>query len=340
MVRRVPLFLFALLVASAAAQDLGAQRLVYELPVDALQRALRERPNDDLERMLASMVATLHIRLGDDVTVRRDGAAGCVVVVPASRTRDIAAIRRLVEREASLELRITATGERREGEFAFDLVAERARLQTWLDAGGKELVLADTDAVRAFNSDSANGPLAGRKLQWRVHRVRPRNGDPIRWDYRLGDSNLGDACVPLFSDREWNGGRVPQPRPGEPVPTSLVELVALDFAQRGFNGDDIDPNTVGEVRLANGDAGVSYALRADLREAYGDWSKANVNRANVIVWNGEILYAPRFRSLIPGVGIISGTLPPTELADLARCLRAGALIAPPRFVRQEPAGAK
>jgi hypothetical protein len=335
----------ALAFAPLAAQDASppppaARRLVYELPVDALQRAARGS-QQSLEQQLDGLVAALQSRVGDGVAVRRDGATGCVVTVAAERAADLATIRRVIETPGSLELRIVASNASRHGDTAFDLAAERARLRAWLDAGGKARVLADPRALGDFHADAAKGPVAGAKLQWRVHRQRRDPNDATRWQPSFADRPaLKDACVRLYGDGEWNGGTVPPARGAKVAPESLVELVAVDCAQRAFTGADVDPEHVGIVATPSGEAAVGYRMREDQRAAYGDWSERNVRCASVVVWCGEVISAPTFLGRIGGNGVITGALGPAEMNELVRCLRTGGEIVPPRFVREEPVPAR
>lgn len=55
--------------AGVAAQE---RQLVYELPIDALQRAWREQPDTTLERELARYVDVLRARAGDGATEAAD----------------------------------------------------------------------------------------------------------------------------------------------------------------------------------------------------------------------------------------------------------------------------
>ena len=60
--------------STQAAHDL---RLVYELPIDEMQRALQHNPERSMEELVVGAVATITARLGADAKVARDGAAGC-----------------------------------------------------------------------------------------------------------------------------------------------------------------------------------------------------------------------------------------------------------------------
>jgi len=145
--------------------------------------------------------------------------------------------------------------------------------------------------------------------------------------------NVADACVPLYSAEDWDGGRVPAT--ANAPSRSLVELVALDNRQRVFTVDDLDPETV-RLETIKGLQHLSYALRPEHQSAYADWTEANLNRTCAVVYGGEVLTAPVILGRLPGRGVIAGKSLTHRLDDLALVMRTGALLAAPRLVREEP----
>lgn len=311
--------------AGVVAQE---RQLVYELPIDALQRAWRDQPDTTLERELARYVDVLRARAGDDVTVERDGATRLVVTLPAvARDDELSRLRRRLEVAGTLELRIVASAER-----GFDLAAERPRLQVWLDAGGRERVLADPRALDAFHADPEHGPIAPGTLRWHVRRIPvaldvAADNDTRRWEHPFaGVPAMRDACVPLYGDEQWNGGHVPADAAAPPF---LVELVAVDLAQASFSHADLDLSRVRELQGAR--PGVRYVLRGERQGDYLNWSRDNIGRCCAVILDGVVESAPRFESAIPGVGLVV-CADATAAEELANVLRAGQLPVPPVLV--------
>jgi hypothetical protein len=306
-------------------------RLVYELPVDALQRSLRDDPGTGLEQCLAQCVEVVAARVGDGIRVVRHEATGFVVTVPADRTDELPRLRRRIEAAGTLEMRMVA-------DAPFDLPAERARLLAWLAAGGRERVLADPRALDAFHADTEHGPLAHGKLRWHVHRTTPKADAPARWHTPYQQiPQLQPASVPLYDATQWNGGDVPAAAANGPAPC-LVELVAVDLEQIGFSHRDLDLDHV--VVTRGNFPGVRYRLRRDRIAAYHEWSRHNIGHCAAVIWNDEVVTAPRFESAIPGVGAIYGNLSVDEAEDIANALRAGALPVSPRLMQQDTAPPK
>lgn len=315
--------------AFAAASVAQERQLVYELPIDALQRAWRDQPDTTLERELARYVDVLRARAGAGVLVERDGASRLVVTLPAARRDEVPRLRRRLEAAGTLEMRIVASAGRE-----IDLAAERQRLLAWLDAGGRERVLDDPSALDAFHDDPVHGPVAPGTVRWHVHRIpadpaadpdADPDGGATRWALPFAAVPvLRDACVPLHGDEQWNDGRVPAA-----APPFLVELVAVDLVQEGFSHADLDLDRVSALR--GGTPGLRYVLRGDRQDDYRRWSQANIGRCSAVILNGVVETAPRFESAIPGVGLVT-CADATAAEDLANVLRAGQLLVPPVLV--------
>ena len=325
----VVVFLAAVLAAlPAAAQD---HELVYEFPMDALQRSLRDDRETSLEQLLARSVEVVAARAGEGITVKRTDGRSFVVTVPAARIAELPQLRRRVEAAGTLEMRIVAAPPRRDAETEFDMPAERRRLQAWLDAGGRDKVLADPRALDTFHADAERGPVAPGKLRWCVHRIRADAERKGRWSFSFhGLPAFETNCIPLFGEQQWNDGVVP-PAPDGAAATPLVELVALDLQEIGSTHEDVDTGAV-TVQKDGRSACVFYSIRGARTALYVDWTRKYVGRFCAIVWNGELVSAPRLESALPGHGIIMGDLSVDECEDLANALRAGALPAAPRFV--------
>lgn len=308
-----------------------AQRLVYELPLDAMQRSLRAAPEQTINQLLDEALPVVRARVGAGFVVRREGAIGFTVTVPAEQLAAIPELRSAIELQGTLEFRMLA---RADTDAGFDLAAERTRLRQWLAGGGKERVLADARSLDAFHADQKLGPIAAGKLRWIVHRIRADPEAPDRWQLPLGSYELTQsACEPLYAEADYDSGRVPA-RFRERPNAELIELVAVDLHQRGFDQRDLDPLRI-ECGKSEWGPCLDYSMQPNAAKDYADWSEQNVGHTSAILWNDELLAAPTFRSRIPGSGRISGAFTEAEVARMAKALRSGALPAAPKFLRQE-----
>ncbi|MCA8950798.1 MAG: hypothetical protein KDE27_14945 [Planctomycetes bacterium] len=330
--RPTPLLVAALLAGAAITQDPGttkpatAVRLVYELPVDALQRAHRGDPDFDLERALADTIANVARRMPERAEVTRGDGATFAVGLWRDSERLITQARALVETAGTFEMRIVANGDYAGGDVRFDLAAERAALQAWLDAGGRERLAADPTVIREFTPGN-------RALGWYVHRIEVDPDAAGRWQTPLARS-VPDAVVAAYRDSDWNDGAVPPQLRQQPAEARfLVELVALNLHEEHFDNADLDPDGVAATQDGNGQPAVDYRLVDARAMAYSDWSARNVDQHAAMVWNGEVLRAPRFLCRIPGHGRITG-LPTRDARAVAQAMVAP-LPFPPKLLRIE-----
>jgi hypothetical protein len=311
-------------------------RLVYELPVDALQRALQDRPDADLEQVLAGAIDVVRARVHPRCRVSRRAATGFVVDVPAALTDELGSVRRRIGMIGSLEMHIVASDDYAADGVRFDLRQERTRLEQWLDDGGRERVRTDPLAIDAFAAGDA------RNLRWVPRRIRPDRARPDRWGVSYATlPALQAATVTAYDEAEWNDGKVP-PALAQRDDVFLVEFVAINLHAGSFTERDLDPQGIGLAAAKNGGPAVTYSLLDARAKAYSDWSATWIGHCSAIVLNGEVLSAPVFRSRIPGRGIIEGDFTRATANDLVAALRAGELPAPPKLVRQEamPAAGK
>ena len=313
------------------------RRLVYELPMDALQRTLQNEPKRDLEQLLDQVMRAVAARVGDEVRVRREPANGFTVDVPPRLVPQVAALRRRIEAVAKLEMRIVADGDFVDGPVTFDMKAEKARLEAWLKEN-KKLVLQDPSNIRRFNDDQKLGPVQFGNLAWYPRQLRPDQTRKDKWDYSWTTFGpLKQATVKVYDDAEWNGGMVPFAVKKKPEQEQfLVELVALNLRERGFTGEDLDPSGISSSPDHTGGSAVLYELREALKADYSAWSEKHVGKASAIVLNGVVHSAPVFQSKIPGRGMISGTFTQQEVDDLVIVLKSGSLPMAPKLVVEEP----
>lgn len=321
---------FLLVAFAAHAQD---RELIYEIPVDALQRSLQHDPTASLDRTVDACADVLVARAGSDVTVTRRSATTVVVRVPAANLADVPRIRRRIECRGTLEMRMVAATPRNEAETQLDPGAERRRLLAWLDAGGRARVLADAAALDAFHGDAERGPIARGQVAWVVHRIRRAADDPKLWTNSLRTvPAFADVCVPLFDEAQWNAGAAPPVGSGGAA--ELVELLLIDRHEIGFTHDDMNTTT---LRVVDRPAGVRYCVKDAKAIAYRDWTKKYVGRCCAMVWNGEVVSAPRFESALPGVGFLIGAFTAEEAHDVVDTLRAGPLPIVPKLVDERAA---
>lgn len=324
--------------APVAAPATTAVQLIYQLPMDLLQRSLRDRPDQDLEGLLAETVASVQTRVPDGVKVTRQGATGFVVVVPTTDPAEIARVRRFVETVGKLEMRIVAHAEAAAADPQFDLAAEKVRLTTWLEAGGRERVLANPEALKAFHEDKQHGPLAAGKLRWFVHRIEPDAVETGQW--RLvrfaGMPGFADACVPLHGNADWNHGVIPGPIQARPAAQRcLLELVAIDMQEFHFANGDIDPASVKIVASQASAHALDYRIVGRRTAEYADWSEKHIDHFAAVLWNDEVVMAPRFVTRIPGRGQIAGPFTKAQLEVLQAVLKAPPLAAKPELMSQQ-----
>ncbi len=317
----------------APARD--GRRLVYELPMDALQRTLQHETNRDLEQLLDRVVRTVTARVGDGVTVRRHEATGFTVDVPPQLVPQVSALRHRIEASGTLEMRIVADNDFVDGPVKFDMQGEKDRLQAWLEnPENKKLLLEDARNIRRFNKDTQQGPIQVGNLAWYPRQLRPDPEHTDRWDHSWTKfPALQQATVKAYDDAEWNDGMVPDAAKKKPEQEQfLIELIALNLRERGFTGEDLDPASI----KAGSGLAVKYALKGDLCSDYANWSEKYIGKASAIVLNGIVQSAPMFESRIPGRGQITGSFTKPEIDDLEFVLKAGSLPVPPKFVVEEP----
>lgn len=311
-----------------APQDpVGPWRLLYELPVDELQRAMRDNREEDLEQVLARCVRMLEIRLGTRGIVKRSDATKFTVDLANASSSEVASVRTILEDAGRLEMRMLADDDYLAAGVRFRMQAEQERLAAWLDEGNRQLVQKDPAVIAKYRSDNA-------QLRWFVRRVWPSASRAGRWDVRYADLHLG--VVAAHAEADWNDGVIPAHIQAKPIAERfLVELFPINMHERHFGTADLDPT---KVALAGdqGDGlgfGVDYRLRAEQASNYADFSEKWIGRHCAMIWDGEVLSAPRFESRIPGAGRISA-LSQQQADAIVAALRAP-LPVKPRLLRSQ-----
>ncbi|MFK7743213.1 MAG: hypothetical protein AB8H80_23055 [Planctomycetota bacterium] len=320
--------------SSAAAQDAqpskpasqgpskGEQtvRLTYELPVDALMRSLKNKPDQDLEQLLAQAVALLKQRLGPSAEVSRHAATGFQVVLPARSSHDT---RRLIENVHAMEMRMLAYGDYARDGVTFNLEKESGRLSRWLAEQDLEQVRAKPDLMMDFQPMSPH-------LRWSLHRIEADGG---RWGTRYGQRTTGKApiaVVPLFTEEEFQRGPA-----AAGAPPHLLECVAINLHEQHFHQGDLKLSACTLGIGMSGGLAVNYELKRERKEAYSEFSFANRGRMCAILLQGQIASAPIFRGRIAGRGVIEGNFTQQQAERLVKTLRSGHLPAAPKLLQRE-----
>ena len=326
--------------ANSPAQDpKGPWRLVYELPVDEMERSLGGNEisgyvqfgDSQVSRAVLGFVeqcvAGVANRVGSLGVVSRSGLTGFTIDIEDASAESVGKIRAMVEMLGRLEMRMIASGDYGEDGVQFDLARETKQMQEWLDAGGRERLLADSAAIDGYRAISKH-------LKWFVHRVRPWGDRPGSWRFRLSDSPAV-AGVVVNSAADWNAGVIPAHIKARPVAERfLLEVVPVNMHQEHFSGSDIDHAATTVVEESDGGFGLVYTLRGPRAGEYADWSEEHIGECCAIIWDGELLGAPMFTSRIPGLGRISFGVD-RDKAELVKSAMADQLPALPRLVKSE-----
>lgn len=322
------LFAFLAAMSSTPGQDpVRGARLVYEMPVDVLQRSLRDRPDVDLEQLLAETVANVKERVGDRVDVTRGDATTFVVDVPGKQRENLEKIRATIETTGKFEMRIVAHDDYLDGK-TFDLAEERQRLEKWLADGNRERLRKDPAAIANFEPKSPH-------LRWFVQRIKRHPERPGCWNFRHTDiPTLQDTMVRAYAEEDWNTGIMPAHIRELPLEQQfLVELVAINTHETWFGNADLAKGYVKAGRSQAGGAAVNYRIVAARQREYADWSGKYVRHHSALLWQDEVMSLPVFISRIPGVGRIEiGS--DADAQAMARAMQAP-LLAKPKLLRIE-----
>ena len=312
------------------AQDpVGPWRLVYELPVDELQRSLQGDKSGDLEQLLAQCVSGVQTRLGALGTVTRGDATTFTVDLESASRDGIGDVRSIIESAGRLEMRMLADEDYAVSGVRFDMGAEREQLLAWLDAGGRERLLANPATIGEYRARSEH-------LRWFHRFVWPDGRRAGRWGVPYSQiPRLG--VVAVHAEADWNQGVIPAHVQARPTAERfLLELFPINMHETHFEGGDLDPaaTRMGEDRQNGTGPWVSYRLRPNRSGEYADFSERGIGRCCAMLWNDEVLSAPRFESRIPGVGRVNASTR-RQAETIAAALRAPLPVAP-RLLRSEP----
>lgn len=303
----------------------GRWQLVYELPIDELQRSLRGNADESLEQVLERCVAIVAHRVASQGVVSRNGTTGFTIDIEDASGETVSKIRTIVEALGRLEMRMLAHRDYSKDGVQFDLDRETTRMHEWLDAGGRERLLADPSAIDDYRAISKH-------LKWSVHRMRPDANRPGKWQHRNSD-HLPESVF-VSPNADWNRGVVPAHMKARPLAEQFViEVLPVNMHETHFTGADLDPDSMEAVQTISG-FGVRYRTHGARAKEYADWTEEHIGRCCAYLWEGELLSAPRFISRIPGIGEIS-TNGGHDQAEIMMAVMAGQLPAFPRLVKSE-----
>lgn len=298
-------------------------RLVYELPVDALQRTLLRDINNTMESLLKQTIDAIAQRLST-AEVTRVGAASFSVDLATENSEDIANARGRIEAIGSLEMCMLARYDYAEAELG--LGQERKRLEAWLDKGGRAVLKKDLRAISQYRAAAPD------KIRWVPRKI---SADKGRWGYSLSHlPGTRDATVRTFTDEQWNKQRVPAAMLNAEN-AFLIELVAINVHEASFSHRDLNRDKVHLSVGFNGEAGVAYEIVELRQKDYTAWTQKHIRHACGIIVNGELVSAPTFVAKITRAGIIVGNFDLASAETLISALQSGALPAKPVLVSQK-----
>ncbi len=327
----------------------GGNQLIYEVPEEVLAKLVKADANTSIDAVMDHTVRIVRDRIDPtgvlDALVSRRGQNGILIELPYREKSELDVIKARITSLGKLEMRIVAYQGWTQGELAFDLPAEKRRLEDWLKTGGKELVLEDYRNIDRFNDSPNTGPVAFGKVQWVPHLVEPQLENKKLWSLPMSMGQSSDGVQPLAESvvavfdqaADFNGGMLPEARSKQERPF-LLEYLAINTAERHFRGEDLDPSGVGETRSPDGRPAVHYKIRDELSGKYADWSGQYKKKHSAIILNGVVRSAPYFVGRIPGVGQISGSFTSAEVNDLVKVLRTGSLQVEPQMLSDSSVG--
>ncbi len=325
----------------------GGNQLIYEVPEDVIQKLVTTE-RTTIDKVMDHTVQIVRDRIDPtgtlDVLVSRRGHTGILIELPYREKTELDQIKARISSLGRLEMRVVATDNFVQDEVTFDLKQEKQRLEAWLKNGGKELVLDKWKNIDRFNEDPT-GPLAFGNLKWVPHLVEPNLDNRKQWDLPFtfmqsaeGVAALSESTVAVFdSNTDYNGGQLTEAQQKLEKPF-LLEYVAINYKERFFRGEDLDPSGVSPGVAPDGRLAVHYKIRDELSGAYGDWSQKYIKKHSAIMLNGLIRSAPYFVSKIPGYGQISGGFTNSEVEDLVKVLRTGSLQVEPELLSDQGVG--
>ena len=303
----------------------GRWQLVYELPMDELQHSLRVNADESLEQSLERSVAIVAYRVASQGVVSRHGTTGFTIDIEDASGESVSKIRTIVEVLGRLEMRMVAYGDYSKDGVQFELDRETDQMHEWLDAGGRERLLADRSAIDDYRPISKH-------LKWIVHRIGPDANRPGKWQDRKSD-HLPESVF-VSPNADWSLGVIPAHMEARPLDEQFViEVLPINLHEMHFTSADLERDSLRVVETISG-FGVRYRTHGSRLLAYADWTEEHIGECCAFLWEGELLSTPVFLSRIPGIGILN-TDGDREQAEITKSMLAGQLPAMPRLIKSE-----
>jgi preprotein translocase subunit SecD len=148
----------------------------------------------------------------------------------------------------------------------------------------------------------------------------------------IGGAETATRKVFPYSDREpTNAATTP---PGQ-APKS--QFVVVEYPPVVDGSELRDANAVSRTG-SNSDYQISFSLKPDGAQKFGDWTGKNIGNYMAVVLNGEVKSAAFIKSQIFDSGEISGRFTKTSADDLALTLKSGALPAKIEYLEERTVG--
>ena len=144
----------------------------------------------------------------------------------------------------------------------------------------------------------------------------------------LGGTVPANRRVLPYAERsESTTGEQSSEQAGNPRRWVVVEAPAI------VDGSELRDAAAVQVSTADDDDyQISFSLRPEGAEKFGDWTGAHINDYLGVVLNGEVKSIAYIKSQITDQGEISGRFTKQSAEDLALILRSGALPAPVKII--------
>ena len=318
----------------------GGTELIYS--VDESKVDLTEGVTWDM--FMDSMIGTIAQRVDPDGTINagvvRRGRDGIYIGLPKVTDEEAKRIEDKITRLGTLQMQVCAYDDykTKEKKTLFDLTKERDRLNVWLAKdGNKDKLKKDPLLIENYHATltEKGGPLVGPdQLRWVPRKITAQIARPDQWDDQMSkwqNNELSNYIVPLFEDADLQK----PPEEGQ----FLVEYLPINFDETGFSGKDLDANKVSpSVNPDNGQPVVVYSVKPEITGVYADLSEKYIGKQSSIILDGYVKSAPRYKSRIPGNGMIEGFTQP-EAQALSDVLKRGSLEVKPEIQSRRTVGA-
>jgi SecD/SecF fusion protein len=311
-------------VLEASLRPEGKDKLVIELPGDEFSRVQASGP---LTEAITAGAAALKLGASEEELANFPQTGGVVGIDDETIRYD-----------------------RREGPELLGLLRGEMNTQPAAHEAESEVRLLSDDAIRILieNTGDMQFYIGARDSDYRtkgtdatVERQKVDAWVKAHPDGDLEDFNRlpADQGGPMEGLR-WFPMKVAKNQPVPPLDQRRIEPLIVQPDEWHFSGDDLETVGVGQDQL--GYPAVRFEMKAQKRNAFGDFTEQHVNDAMAIVLNNEIVTLANIKSKLPGGGIIEGGakgFTPEEVKDMVTVLRSGSLRIRPDLQHEERVGA-